>query len=168
MATISASTDQPTLTGLLLNNVVLAAHSRIAFESDIREMFRLLIPFNQPRDEPNHSLFEASGWNTVFFYTNSPITCNNYSLWLSEDFQSGNRSTSRFKLFTSMDPALTSYTLMDDVPILRPYYTKYGNNAIQVSNAIGPVTAQYFQLMFQALDWGAYTDGPRVNGFQIT
>jgi hypothetical protein len=152
---------------LIERGVQILSHSQVSENSSINEMFRFR-PIPEPRGEVNHTTFLTSGWNIVRFRTDNPILVSSYKVWFSEDFNSGNRATTQFRLFGGMSPVNSEHVLLDDVIIKRPYHEKYGSQAICVTGDITPTLGQWFDLWFQGLSWGMSTDGPRVCGVQFT
>jgi len=96
----------------------------------------------------------------VFFTTNSPATLNGYSLFLSEDAGSLNRSATNFEL-------LANGNVISNVALASKgssYAVSFGSDSIDVSASFAPVTATTFEAIFTS-NIGV-NNGVRVLGFQ--
>jgi len=96
----------------------------------------------------------------VFFTTNSPATLNGYSLFLTEDAGSLNRSATNFEL-------LANGNVISNVALAgkgSSYAVSFGSDAIDVSASFAPVTATTFEAIFTSNI--GFNNGVRVLGFQ--
>jgi len=96
----------------------------------------------------------------VFFTTNSPATLNGYSLFLTEDAGSLNRSATNFEL-------LANGNVISNVALASKgssYAVSFGSDSIDVSASFAPVTATTFEAIFTS-NIGV-NNGVRVLGFQ--
>jgi len=96
----------------------------------------------------------------VFFTTNSPATLNGYSLFLTEDAGSLNRSATNFEL-------LANGNVISNVALASKgssYAVSFGSDAIDVSASFAPVTATTFEAIFTSNI--GFNNGIRILGFQ--
>ncbi len=96
----------------------------------------------------------------VFFTTDSPATLNGYSLFLTEDAGSLERSATNFEL-------LANGNVISNVALASKgssYAVSFGSDSIDVSASFAPVTATTFEAIFTS-NIGV-NNGVRVLGFQ--
>jgi hypothetical protein len=96
----------------------------------------------------------------VFFTTNSPATLNGYSLFLTEDAGTLNRSATNFEL-------LANGNVISNVALASKgssYAVSFGSDSIDVSASFAPVTATTFEAIFTSNI--GFNNGVRILGFQ--
>ena len=95
----------------------------------------------------------------VSFTTNAPVALGGFSLVLSEDGGSLNRSATNFEL-TANGNVISNVALAS---VGQSYAMKFGSDSIEVSDSFSPVTATSFQAIFTSNS--GYFNGIRVLQF---